>query len=238
MVVSHILLIFTLAIIACSMVLPFIAVQSKTLRRILKITIVAVTVWLCVLHIQSKYKIEPYIPAYNPTVYVTDHGDRYHTENCGYLWNSSNSISLYSATTGDYYPCSQCNPPIFTNETKNAISASLQSAIPAFSSFVRSPQFVCFLIATAVLLGIGSFFTQKLPCFNSKDNPTATIINQSIDYAVVLFALFYLPGLIVWVTSNIFGAIAVLILPELLWWACSRAWDKRHPVSADNEAND
>lgn len=233
MVVSYILLIYTIAITYCSIILPFIEIQSKLLRRILKTAIVALTVWLCVLHVQSKYKIEPYTPAYNPTVYVTDHGDRYHTKSCGYLWNSSNGISLYSATTHSYYPCAKCDPPIFSDEIKDAINTSLQSAIPDFSSFVRSPQFVCFLIATAVLLGIGSFFTQKLPCFNSKDNPTATRINQSIDYAVVLFALFYLPGLIAWVTSSVLLAIAVLVLPELLWWVCSRAWDKWHQPPSD-----
>lgn len=45
------------------------------------------------------------------TVYVTNTGEKYHMNGCGYLSWSQNSISLSSAKASGYTPCSRCNPP-------------------------------------------------------------------------------------------------------------------------------
>lgn len=41
-------------------------------------------------------------------VYVTNTGSKYHRAGCGYLWNSSNPISLSTAKSRGYSPCSRC----------------------------------------------------------------------------------------------------------------------------------
>lgn len=45
------------------------------------------------------------------TVYVTDHGKKYHSAGCQYLARSCNSIDLGDAISKGYGPCSKCDPP-------------------------------------------------------------------------------------------------------------------------------
>ncbi len=47
----------------------------------------------------------------NVTVYITKTGSKYHTSNCRYLSKSKIPISLSTAKTQGYGPCSVCNPP-------------------------------------------------------------------------------------------------------------------------------
>lgn len=44
------------------------------------------------------------------TVYITNTGEKYHRDGCGYLSQSKNAISLSSAQAIGYTPCSRCNP--------------------------------------------------------------------------------------------------------------------------------
>lgn len=48
-------------------------------------------------------------------VYVTNTGNAYHVRDCGHL-RSVNSISLREATIRGYWPCTVCNPPIYTGD--------------------------------------------------------------------------------------------------------------------------
>ncbi len=53
------------------------------------------------------------------TVYVTNTGNAYHRRDCHYL-RSVNAITLRDATIKGYWPCSACNPPIYTGELPEA----------------------------------------------------------------------------------------------------------------------
>ena len=44
-------------------------------------------------------------------VYVTDNGDKYHSDGCQYLRSSQHAISLEDAVDQGYTPCSRCDPP-------------------------------------------------------------------------------------------------------------------------------
>jgi len=46
-----------------------------------------------------------------PTVYITDTGEKYHSSGCQYLRKSKHLISLKSAKSSGYTPCSRCAPP-------------------------------------------------------------------------------------------------------------------------------
>ena len=43
-----------------------------------------------------------------PLVYITRTGEKYHSEDCGYLWASSIPIGLYQAKQAGYTMCSRC----------------------------------------------------------------------------------------------------------------------------------
>lgn len=45
------------------------------------------------------------------TVYITRTGNKYHRAGCRYLRQSKIAISLSSAKSNGYTPCSVCNPP-------------------------------------------------------------------------------------------------------------------------------
>ena len=45
------------------------------------------------------------------TVYVTDYGEKYHSDGCQYLRKSKNAIDLEKAKSKGYTPCSKCAPP-------------------------------------------------------------------------------------------------------------------------------
>ncbi|NCB63117.1 MAG: hypothetical protein EOM52_05800 [Clostridia bacterium] len=46
------------------------------------------------------------------TVYITDHGTKYHRAGCRYLKDSQIAVSLADAKSQAYDPCSVCNPPV------------------------------------------------------------------------------------------------------------------------------
>ncbi len=47
----------------------------------------------------------------DPTVYVTNTGEKYHTANCRYLNESKRAIKLSEAKAQGYIPCKVCKPP-------------------------------------------------------------------------------------------------------------------------------
>lgn len=49
--------------------------------------------------------------AYEIIVYVTDTGDKYHSEGCQYLRRSCYAETLEDAINEGYTPCSRCHPP-------------------------------------------------------------------------------------------------------------------------------
>lgn len=46
----------------------------------------------------------------NYTVYITEHGEKYHKATCRYLADSKIAIDIYEAITEGYEPCSICKP--------------------------------------------------------------------------------------------------------------------------------
>ncbi len=52
----------------------------------------------------------PFSASYDPTVYVTDTGSKYHNAGCSYL-KSKHEIRLSVAIDMGYTPCSRCSPP-------------------------------------------------------------------------------------------------------------------------------
>lgn len=52
----------------------------------------------------------PFSSSYDPTVYVTDTGSKYHSAGCSYL-KSKHEIRLSTAISMGYSPCSRCDPP-------------------------------------------------------------------------------------------------------------------------------
>lgn len=55
-------------------------------------------------------KPEP-VPQYDPTVYITNTGNKYHLSSCRYLANSKIAIKLSEAKRRGYAACSVCSPP-------------------------------------------------------------------------------------------------------------------------------
>ena len=44
------------------------------------------------------------------TVYITDTGRKYHSEDCSYLTKTAQPIGVIDAKEKGYTPCSRCNP--------------------------------------------------------------------------------------------------------------------------------
>jgi len=53
----------------------------------------------------------PSLSPAEPTVYITDTGDKYHSLGCRYLSRSSIPLNLGEAKARGYTPCSVCRPP-------------------------------------------------------------------------------------------------------------------------------
>jgi endonuclease G len=53
-----------------------------------------------------------YAAARDTVVYITNTGEKYHTERCASVKNSKISISLGEAVSKGYDPCKRCKPPI------------------------------------------------------------------------------------------------------------------------------
>lgn len=51
--------------------------------------------------------------AENAVVYVTPHGQKYHTADCIYVKNRTDLIALDPSEAKNYEPCKVCNPPLF-----------------------------------------------------------------------------------------------------------------------------
>jgi endonuclease G len=49
-------------------------------------------------------------------VYVTNTGERYHTEQCSSVRNSKIEISLEDAVKRGYEPCGRCKPPVLNDD--------------------------------------------------------------------------------------------------------------------------
>lgn len=49
-------------------------------------------------------------------VYVTDHGEKYHREDCTYTSESAHPLTIEKAEAKGYTPCSRCNPDRHTGE--------------------------------------------------------------------------------------------------------------------------
>jgi micrococcal nuclease len=55
--------------------------------------------------------VEDTNPGYDPTVYITSSGTKYHREGCIYLKDNKIAVRLSEAKRRGYTPCGVCNPP-------------------------------------------------------------------------------------------------------------------------------
>ena len=62
------------------------------------------------------------------TVYITKTGEKYHTNNCRYLKYSKKEISLESAKTLGYNPCSVCKPITTISKSNNTNASSYSNS--------------------------------------------------------------------------------------------------------------
>ena len=59
----------------------------------------------------SPVKEEPKEEPQEVIVYITDTGEKYHSNGCQYLRKSKHAISLDDAKASGYTACSKCHPP-------------------------------------------------------------------------------------------------------------------------------
>jgi hypothetical protein len=52
----------------------------------------------------------------DPVVYITETGEKYHTEQCASVRNSKIAVTLGEAVSKGYGPCQRCNPPVLDEE--------------------------------------------------------------------------------------------------------------------------
>jgi methylphosphotriester-DNA--protein-cysteine methyltransferase len=53
-----------------------------------------------------------YAASRDVTVYITNTGEKYHTERCASVRNSKIAVSLGEAVSRGYGPCKRCKPPV------------------------------------------------------------------------------------------------------------------------------
>ena len=152
MALSSIVLTWIVALFCLSLLLPLIRFRSTFLKWLLRISLIGITIYLCYTYIEQSFYVEPYIPARNPIVYVTNYGSHYHSKGCQYLWNSSNPISLYSAVIDNYSSCSRCDPPQFSAAEHAAILNSISSKVPEFDTFLFSIEYILPGIIVAIII--------------------------------------------------------------------------------------
>lgn len=215
MVISYILILFCIALLLCSIFLSFLKFSPTWLRRVFKIVIFTSVIYCCFLHIQNKYKTTPYVPTYNPTVYVTNYGDHYHMSGCGYLWKSSIPSTLYDAVIENYYPCSRCDPWEYSDVLIAKIDSSLESPLPKLDEFILSKQYV--ICSSIVALIIFCSTESEKKANNIGRYPRLSKIR---DYTFISYLFLFLPGVIIAFTFiyslSIFATIIVIPLRSII----------------------
>ena len=88
---------------------------------------VSLFLWLITFLFLFSSPISAYTGNGGTTVYITEHGGRYHAISCGYLNKSCISISLEDAIIDGYTRCTVCNPPRYTGSAKPGDSRKVSS---------------------------------------------------------------------------------------------------------------
>jgi hypothetical protein len=60
----------------------------------------------------ENFSATPPEPLYDPVVYITNTGEKYHQYHCQYLLQSKIAIKLSEAVRMGYEPCSVCRPAV------------------------------------------------------------------------------------------------------------------------------
>lgn len=189
---SLIISLFSVVMIITGSGISFITVTNNASRRLLKVAISFAALIGCLAFIISTMKPTPYIPEYNPIVYVTDYGECYHIEGCGYL-RSKNEMHLYDAVMEDYVQCSRCDPPAFPHREMRKIEKSLELDGPDLIEFCTSFDFII-----SMILNIAVFFVlARLDIEEKMVGKGYTKLNEMYVHILILFIIFYSFGSIV-----------------------------------------
>ena len=76
------------------------------------------------------------LPEYDPVVFITSTGDKYHVESCRFLENSKIPIALSEAARRGYIPCRVCKPPELEQPFINVVEKDFITAITEEGSVV------------------------------------------------------------------------------------------------------
>lgn len=166
--------------------ISFISITNNTYRRLLKVAISFAALMGFLVFIYQAMQPTPYIPAHNPIVYVTNYGECYHEDGCGYL-RSKKEINLYDAFMEDYSQCSRCVPPVFTEQELERIEKSFELNGPNLIEFCISFEFII-----SLLLNIAVFIIlEYLKIKNKLKANGHTQLSEMYIHTVILFGIFY-----------------------------------------------
>lgn len=174
---------------------------------------------ICILSILFVFSSMIFLTSYTTTdgteiVYITDYGTKYHTENCGSLWNSSNKITLEKATQQGYKPCNRCNPPVLEetytyadNENEEEIYTNDNDSLEFFS------QPLYYQVSLWIILGliIVFFIVIVLRHYISRNKPDYVYSTfTAIASFLVASVLIYLYALSV--ISSGFNSVGLIVI--------------------------
>lgn len=219
MSLATVILIFSLSLLLTAGLLLFIRFQNSTLRRLTKV-LAAISIFIFTYNVIDHFgSPKPFTPDYNPTVYITETGTKYHAIGCGYLRNSSSAVNLCEAVASDYSICSKCDPPIYEEETISQILKSRESCIPPFNVVISSWSYIIpgFILALIMVLFVYFKIDTKLEAVK---NP---IVSNFILNAAILLGIFYLP-------VALFGLVVVYTLVCMLLAIFGFFWQFIEPV--------
>ena len=95
-------------------------------------------------------------------VYVTPHGEKYHTSDCSYL-TTYDSMTIKEAENRGYEPCSRCDPDRTPGVRSSVNENSNQSHLPYWLSILlgiavfllMSPMLLLFFVVTPYVIFVG-----------------------------------------------------------------------------------
>lgn len=95
-------------------------------------------------------------------VYVTPHGEKYHTSDCSYL-DTYDSMTIKEAERQGYEPCSRCDPDMTPGVRSSVNSNSDRSPLPNWLRIllgiaiflIMSPMILLFFVVTPYVIFVG-----------------------------------------------------------------------------------
>ena len=236
---TSVIFFFSASLLLTAILLLSIRFQNSALRRSVKV-LAAIIIFILTYNIIDYYgSPKPYTPDHNPTVYITETGDRYHDAGCGSLWNSSIAVTLCDAVISDYSMCARCTPPSYSTETISQILKSRESCIPPIDTFLFSWSY----IVPGLILSLIIFVLLRFELYSKLKASGHPLVSEFTINAAVLLGLFYLPAvLIVFIAIYTFGS-SILAIIGFFWQMIEPIYKRtakrlcRHQISKRNSSN-